>query len=235
MGFFKSFLWPLDLGRGLMNSWLIPRLFLLLLWIFYMPVLVQRNNMGLCWFICIQNETFVDPVSFSGELIISCANNEGFLFLPNCQQVSKFRSLSCILPRTQKIFWSSTLNSISSWNSFSINCCFVLFLVLPLLRSVLCSWCLFSVCHGKLFACILFLCIFKSFMLIFSDLQYLPVMFFVVVLFADLILCFSPLYLFKRLTRAQGLALKDSDRLSPFVWDSPGPCLLSLITVSFAL
>lgn len=173
MGFFKSFLWPLDLGRGLMNSWLIPRLFLLLLWIFYMPVLVQRNNMGLCWFICIQNETFVDPVSFSGELIISCANNEGFLFLPNCQQVSKFRSLSCILPRTQKIFWSSTLNSISSWNSFSINCCFVLFLVLPLLRSVLCSWCLFSVCHGKLFACILFLCIFKSFMLIFSDLQYL--------------------------------------------------------------
>lgn len=52
------------------------------------------------------------------------------------------------------------------------------------------------------------------------DLQYLQC-FVVVILLADLTLC-SSLYLFEKLAQAQGLALKESDHPSAFVWDSPG-------------
>lgn len=101
-----------------MDSWLTPRHLIVFVtamnFLFYMPVLVQRNNMGLCWFISIQNATFVDSVSFSGEMVISCSNNEGFLFPSNCQPFSKFCSLLFILPKTQKILLSRILNSVSS-------------------------------------------------------------------------------------------------------------------------
>lgn len=93
--------------------------------------------------------------------------------------------------------------------------------------------CLFSVCHGQLFS---YICssvylnpLFWSSVLT-SGVLLLLLFFWQIYL----ILCFSTLYLFKKLTRAQGLALKESDQPSPFVWDSPGLSLLSLIPLSLS-
>lgn len=84
----------------------------------------------------------------------------------------------------------------------------------------------FSVCHGKLF---LYICspVYSYPLFWFQYLQ----CFVVVILLADLTLC-SSLYLFEKLAQAQGLALKESDHPSAFVWDSPGLWLLSLVPLS---